>query len=275
MTSPILSNKHFGEPSVFTAENLLREARRQKGLAFGSVPPVCVLDPDGDIGRQLFATGRARVSPDWACYHTDLLVFDQDGITMGLVRCAVGASYAVLVAEELFAAGCRLLISVTSAGQIAGDFGAPPYFVLIEHAWRDEGTSHHYLPPAARASLQPDLLRRLAGAFRGSSVAVRTGTSWTTDAPFRETASAIEFYRQQGVAAVEMEAAALYAFAQARAKPVVCFAHVTNQMAVIGDDFEKGRDNGSHDALEVVRLAAQAWLAANQSQSQPPTPASP
>lgn len=260
MPSPILATKDYAAPSVFTAANLLREARRQKAVLSGNVPAVCVLDPDGDIGRFLSQTGRAAVSAHWPCYHTDLLLFEQGGIPMGLVRCAVGASFAVLVAEELFEAGCQLLVSVTSAGQIASHHGSPPYFILIEHAWRDEGTSYHYLPPADLASLYPELRRRLDPLLAAPSVRVYPGSSWTTDAPFRETATAIAFYRQQGVAAVEMEAAALYAFAQARGKPVVCLAHVTNQMAVQHGDFEKGRDNGSHDALEVVHLVAQACL---------------
>jgi uridine phosphorylase len=255
---PLLANKDHAAPTVFTPENLLREARRQKGLSPAPVPSVCVLDPDGDLGRTLLHESRARRSPDWACYHTDLLVFEHAGRAMGLVRCAVGASFAVLVAEELFAAGCQLLVSMTSAGRIAGAFGAPPYFVLIEEAWRDEGTSYHYLPPSERAALAPDLRRRLHGAFAGTSMPVHAGSSWTTDAPFRETAAAIEFYRGQGVAAVEMEAAALYAFAQARGRAVVCLAHVTNQMAVVENDFEKGRDHGSHDALEVISRVAQA-----------------
>ena len=63
----------------------------------------------------------------------------------------------------------------------------------------------------------------------------------------------------KGVLAVEMEAAALYAFAEARGKPVVCFAHVTNQMALIEGDFEKGEADGSVDALAVVVAAARAW----------------
>ena len=50
------------------------------------------------------------------------------------------------------------------------------------------------------------------------------------------------------VLAVEMEAAALYAFATARARPVICFAHVTNQMARVDGDFEKGEANGANDA---------------------------
>ena len=49
-----------------------------------------------------------------------------------------------------------------------------------------------------------------------------------------------------------MEAAALYAFAEARNKDVICFAHVTNQMARTEGDFEKGEHNGSTDALQVL-----------------------
>jgi uridine phosphorylase len=270
MPSPILANKDHAAPSVFTAANLLHEARRQKSVPPGTIPAVCVLDPDGDIGRFLSKAGRATVSAHWPCYHTDLLLFEQGAIPMGLVRCAVGAPFAVLVAEELFEAGCQLLVSVTSAGQISTHHGPPPYFILIEQAWRDEGTSYHYLPACDQASLHPELRRRLDHLLEAPYVRVHAGSVWTTDAPFRETASAIAFYRQQGVAAVEMEAAALYAFAQARRKSVVCLAHVTNQMAVQLGDFEKGRDNGSHDALEVIQLVAQACLPAGALNPQNP-----
>jgi hypothetical protein len=57
-----------------------------------------------------------------------------------------------------------------------------------------------------------------------------------------------------------MEAAALYAYAAARGRAVVCLAHVTNTMAVAGDDFEKGTDNGVHDALAVARAVGAALL---------------
>jgi hypothetical protein len=115
---PILDNKHYGEASAFAPENLLREARRQKGLNDGVVPEVCVLDPDGDVVRQTKADDRAIRDPDWACYHTELYRMTHDGLDLGIVPCAVGASFAVLVAEQLFAAGCRLLVSITSSGQL-------------------------------------------------------------------------------------------------------------------------------------------------------------
>src|SRR4051794_9151230 len=95
---PILEGKDHAAPSVFRPENLLREARRQKKLSVEPVPAVCVLDPDGDLVRQLRAEGRARPRTGWACYHTELYEFEHDGAHVGIVGCAVGASFAVLVA---------------------------------------------------------------------------------------------------------------------------------------------------------------------------------
>jgi uridine phosphorylase len=255
-TPPILSNKDCAAASAFTPESLLREARRQKSLSEVAVPKVCLLDPDGDIVRELQASGRARRYDGWACYHTDLFVADNAGLEMGVVGCAVGSSFAVLVAEELFASGCELLISVTSAGQIA-EAQPPPYFILIERALRDEGTSYHYLPPSDWSEAGGDLLHRLNGAFEDLGSPVLRGSTWTTDAPFRETDAAISAMRERGVVAVEMEAAALYAFARARRRAVVCFAHVTNQMGRIDGDFEKGEANGSAAALRIVRKTAE------------------
>jgi hypothetical protein len=39
----------------------------------------------------------------------------------------------VLIADELLVSGCRFLISVTSAGQLA-QLRPPPYFILIDRA---------------------------------------------------------------------------------------------------------------------------------------------
>lgn len=256
---PILSNKHYMEPSVFTAENLLREARRQKSLVRAYVPRICVLDPDGDIVRWLLGTGRAERDPQWACYHTDLFTFSQDDTPFGIIGCAVGASFAVLVAEELFASGCEFLISMTSAGQIVA-ITDPPYFVLIEKALRDEGTSYHYLPPGDFSYIEPGLLSTLETVLTHTPVPMYRGATWTTDAPFRETAPVVEHCRDLGIMGVEMEAAGLYAFAEAKQKSIVCLAHVTNRMARTEGDFEKGIAGGSLDALQVIALAARAWM---------------
>ena len=256
---PILRNKDYGAPSVFEPANLLREARRQKGLADADVPPVCMLDPDGDILRALRREGRAALSSAWACYHTELYEFDEAGIRFGIIGCAVGASFAVLLAEQLFVSGCRLLISMTSAGQIVPQ-GPPPYFVVIDRALRDEGASYHYLPPSDFSEADPGLIETAMRALTALGLPIYRGAAWTTDAPFRETAAAIERSREFGILAVEMEAAALYAFARSRRQPVLCLAHVTNQMAVNAGDFEKGEADGAHASLKVIAAVARAWI---------------
>jgi uridine phosphorylase len=205
------------------------------------------------------ASRRAQPEPAWPCYHTELHVFRHEAQRFGIVGCAVGAPFAVLVAEELFASGCELLISVTSAGEIVGA-RKPPYFVLIDRALRDEGTSYHYQTPAAFSRADPLLIRRVHDGLRWQGLPVIRGPTWTTDAPFRETRSAIRAARARGTIAVEMEAAALYAFAAARRKSVVCFAHVTNTMGQIDGDFEKGEADGSAASLKVVAATMDVCL---------------
>jgi uridine phosphorylase len=85
------------------------------------------------------------------------------------------------------------------------------------------------------------------------------GASWITDAPFRETAAMIEFCRQAGILAVEMEAAALYALAASKRYDIVCFALVTNQMGRSGEDFEKGEVSGSQTLLHIIGQTVRIW----------------
>jgi purine-nucleoside phosphorylase len=77
------------------------------------------------------------------------------------------------------------------------------------------------------------------------------------DAPYRETPAAISRARDAGADCVEVESAALYAYAGARGRDVLCLAHVTNTMAVSGDDFEKGDANGALAAIAMTAAIAQ------------------
>lgn len=254
---PILDNKHWNSSSVFVPSALLREARRQKGIGATVVPAVCILDPDGDLVRKLRQAGAARPLPDWPCYHTELDVFALGGREVGIIGRVVGASFAVLVAEELVESGCRFIVSLTSAGQIT-PAGPPPYFVIIDRALRDEGASYHYTPPSVFADGDPALVAAAAKALSALPQRCVVGASWTTDAPFRETAEAIEAARAKNILAVEMEASALYAFAQAKGVRVLCLAHVTNTMGQAAIDFEKGEADGTADALAVLERVVTA-----------------
>src|SRR6516162_5935728 len=202
----ILANKNPSAASVFRPSALLREARRQKGLAAVDVPSICILDPDGDIVRQLRRTGAARPFEGWPCYHTTLDTF--------------------VLAEQTVG--------------------------IVDRALRDEGTSYHYAAPSDYSEADARLVATALAALEAKGLHAIAGSSWTTDAPFRETTEAIEAAQSKGVLAVEMEAAALYAFAKSTGARVLCLAHVTNTMGRMGEDFEKGEADGTRDALQIL-----------------------
>jgi Phosphorylase superfamily len=229
---PILCNKQHEVQSAFTPESILREARRQKGLNEACVPAVCVLDPDGDMVRYLKQVDRAHRDPGWACYHTELYRTTEADLELGIVPCAVGASFAVLIAEQLFA---RLLISVTSSGQLV-ELRSPPYFVLIDKALRDEGTSYHYLPPAEFSAVSPSLLEALDDAFIGLRVPVERGATWSC---------AKHNTGQQTLVAHGIDPAT---------SEIIEIA--TNRMGSIVGDFEKGEADGARHLPACVRAGS-------------------
>ncbi len=247
----LFSNKYYKEQSIFLPENLLREARRQKKKQDCDIPSVCLLDPDGDLADYLIRYRMAIKNDCWACYHSSLYTFHLGDNEIAIIPCVVGSSYAVLVAEQLFVSGCQLLISVTSAGIIRQQENSKR-FALITNAIRDEGTSYHYLPPDQPSVLNEEMLHLLTTVQQREDSPYFKACSWTTDAPYRETPTAVENMRQQNVACVEMEAAALYALSAAKNYKIICIAHLTNSMAQTKGDFEKGEEFGSIDTLNLI-----------------------
>lgn len=246
--SPILDHV-TGERSVFLPENLLSRAAKMQGKGWGPIPQCCVLDFDGELAPVATRRFGARPSENWPCFHTTLLVIERGGVEMGLIAGTVGAPFAVLVAEELIASGCRHIVGYSSAGTIA-DSLLLPSLMVPEAALRDEGTSYHYLPPSRWAHARGRLPAILARHATLCGLPVRRGISWTTDAPYRETESEIGRHRAEGVLTVEMEAAALMALAEVRGAEIASLLHVTNSFATQENDFEKGEGNINEGIIE-------------------------
>ncbi|HEY3283656.1 MAG TPA: nucleoside phosphorylase [Armatimonadota bacterium] len=242
MTLPPILDHPTDERAVFLPEDLLERAAVLGGKERGGIPSCCVLDFDGElvpVAREQFG---AKPCDAWACFHTTLFRVEVAGAEMGLIGGTVGAPFAVLVAEELIASGCRFIIGYGSAGAVAE--GVPlPCLVVPDRALRDEGTSYHYLPPTTWVETQGRLPGVLARWAQDTGLPVHRGATWTTDAPYRETRSQVGRYREAGVLSVEMESAALLALAQARDAEIASLLHVTNHMASGEGDFHKGPED--------------------------------
>jgi len=186
-------------------------------------------------------------------------VFEVDGMLCAIVPRTIGGPYATLVAEQLRSSGARVILGLTSAGRVAASVPVPS-LVVARAAIRDEGTSYHYLasdrPAAANAPLADSLERGL----RSLGVPVLSGTVWTTDAPYRETNRQLADYGRQGVLAVEMQAASLFAFGIAKQIPVGVVAHVTNAVGHEEEPFEKGSHEFSQRLLQAMCRTAKSFL---------------
>ena len=127
----------------------------------------------------------------------------------------IGAPGAIVVLEGLIVQGIRRFLSIGTAGSLQRHLAIGD-IVVCDRAIRDEGTSHHYLPPDTYAHASPAATARLVDALQATGTPHSVGTSWTTDAPYRETIAEVQHYQAEGVLAVEMEAAALFAVAAYR-----------------------------------------------------------
>jgi hypothetical protein len=106
-------------PSAFTPERLMAAGRADRGLAQEAVPPLCVLDFDGDLSDRRAEEGCTAPVKSWACFHASMRAMTLNGVACGIVPRTIGGPYAVLVAEQLWAAGAKVIVGITSAGRIS------------------------------------------------------------------------------------------------------------------------------------------------------------
>jgi len=125
----------------------------------------------------------------------------------------IGAPVAAALIEELRIFGIRNFIALGRAGCIDKDFDETQV-VVVNRAIRDEGTSLHYLPPSVYVDLDKELADKISEHLKGKGIKTIQGTTWTTDAFYRETSKRIAKRISQGAISVEMESAALAAVAK-------------------------------------------------------------
>lgn len=140
----------------------------------------------------------------------------------------VGAPMAAGLLEEVIALGCRKFIGCGGCGVLEKNIPVGG-LIVVSAAVRDEGVSYHYLPPSREVLVNEAGVTALVKTLSSHGIPYRIGKTWTTDAPYRETANKIGQRRAEGCLAVEMEAAGMMAVAQFRGV-------VLGQVLYSGDD---------------------------------------
>src|SRR4029077_18855390 len=104
-------------------------------------------------------------------------------------------------------------------------------------------------------------LRASAAGLVGQGWPLPSGKGGTTDAPYRETKAQLNKWTRQGVLAVEMQTASLFAFGIASQASVASFAMVSNAVDHAGAQFDTGSQEDGLRVLKGIARAAQFFFA--------------
>lgn len=172
---------------------------------------------------------------------------DWNGRSLGIFQVLIGGSGAAGLLEEALALGAKKVLIYGSCGVLNAELAAG-HFILPTQAYRDEGTSYHYMPVSDYVDIPT--AARLGEVFDELRLPYVKGRVWTTDAFYRETRNNMEKRRADGCLAVDMECASAMAVARFRGAEVYQFLYAEDSLdgeawdrrtmgAVPASDYEK------------------------------------
>ncbi|MDE7219383.1 MAG: nucleoside phosphorylase [Oscillospiraceae bacterium] len=149
------------------------------------------------------------------------------GRSIGIVHSLMGGAGTVCLLENVLARGAKKVLVYGNCGVLDKTFAAG-CFILPTAAYRDEGTSYHYLPVSDYVDIPSH--RRLAEIFGTLGLPFVLGKVWTTDGFYRETRGNMEKRKADGCIAIDMECASVMAAAQFRGAEVYQFLYAEDSL---------------------------------------------
>jgi len=200
-------------------------------------------------------------------------LLDVDGQKVLFYLSEIGSALAATVMIEInWKTGADKFILFGSAGSLDRELTAGKYVIPTE-AYRDEGMSYHYAPPADYISIKnSDIVAQI---FAAKGLPHVKGKVWTTDAIYRETRDHVAARKAEGCIAVEMELAGVQAVCNFHSIELYDFL-VTGDVVDQPDYTADGLYEANHDldkfyaALEIVkRLRCEPFLRAPLQTNEP------
>lgn len=199
------------ETAILTAEKRIASHLSKRRMENIRLPRFCILSFFPSLYgliKQKYKPGIVKLMlPNHPYY-----VLTYQDIKIATVFPGLGSPMAGMILDESIALGSDIFLFIGSAGLLN-----PAYrdgLILPGDAFIDEGTSSHYLPNIQTIETDIELTTCIETVFRQHRLPYRKGRVWTTDAPYRETPSAIEARKKDHCIAVDMEASALLSIAR-------------------------------------------------------------
>lgn len=152
------------------------------------------------------------------------------GRTVGVYQSLIGGAATAGMLEEVLAKGAKRVLFFGSCGSLAEGMAAGRLIVPTA-AYRDEGTSYHYMPASDGDFIEVRTAGRLGELLDEIGVPYVFGRTWTTDAIYRETRANTQRRREQGCLAVEMECASVMAVGRLRGAEIYQYLYTADSLA--------------------------------------------
>ncbi|MEK7340269.1 MAG: nucleoside phosphorylase [Candidatus Rhabdochlamydia sp.] len=201
-------HEKYSHPSLITPAKWL-EYNRQKGLLPTiNAPQAIIFCSHGRFLETILQKYKHKSYE--GCFKKVFLLDDFPSIAIAYL--GTGAPAAAHQMEALIAWGVTRFVCIGTAGTLHAKVGIGD-IVLFEKAVRDEGTSYHYIEASKYIHAPRRMTNLLTDLLKQTDTSHHIGSTWTTDGFYRQTSLEIQHFQQEGVLAVEMETAALFAIA--------------------------------------------------------------
>lgn len=177
------------------------------------------------------------------------------GKRFAFYKARLGAPACVGCFEDIIPMGAKRIILLGNCGVLDKDI-QDCGIIIPTRAIRDEGTSYHYAPATDYIDVNKKYIPEFQAVLEEFGYPYVTGTTWTTDAFYRETRAKVDARKKMGAICVEMECAAMQAMCDFRGVEFFQFLYAGDNLDHSAWDPRSLSGNARLDDKEKIALLA-------------------
>lgn len=205
-----INSDFYNESSILKGSNLVSWKRERGVYNFKELPIRAIISIKKNVFSKVVSPFSKRIkgiNGAHYIYKSKVLLCSEFGS---------GASALLALLEELRALGVEQFVFIGSAG-ILFDSAQENNAYIVSKVFSSSGSSFFYFRDEEIDCYDKEWFEKIKDTYN-----LKPKVAWSTDCPFRETPSLLNYYRSKDCALVDMESAAVYSFSQYFKTPAVC-----------------------------------------------------
>lgn len=250
----IFQRLKISEPTLFTPADTTKK--------IDNFPEICVSTFSENIIQKFSSLNNVQKIAELYTANGKIPVYKihYKNIDIAFYLSRVGAPACVAGFEEIIAMGVKKFVLFGSCG-ILDENKVKNNIIIPTSAIRDEGTSYHYIAPSQEIEADTQYIQILEKVLNNLGYPYVKGKTWTSDAIYRITTSAINERQKEGCIATEMECASMLAVSKYRNIPFIQFLYGADNLSSDKWEIRDLETYGLSDAEKYMIIAFECGLA--------------